>query len=282
MLGNRALYQDGWIASCRHGRLPWETSGTADFAKDRWELYALEDDFSQSEDLAGRYPEKLRALQDRFLVEAAKHGVFPLDDRFSERADVSLRPGHFAGRRELTFFPGMVRLPEGSAPRFSNVDHTIAVHAEIPAGGAEGVLICMGGDMAGWTLFVEGGRLRYHYNWFTVERYDVASDEALPEGRVTLRLEFECEDPRRRGGPADVRLFCDDRLVGRGRIARQVPGRFGESLDVGEDKMSPVCDRYRDRLPFRFTGKLGRVEVKLGEGAEPTSAERAEEQLRAD
>jgi arylsulfatase len=282
MVGNRALYMDGWIASCRHGRLPWETSGTSDFAQDRWELYNVEDDFSQSEDLASTYPEKLRALQDRFLVEAAKYNVFPLDDRFSERADVTLRPSHFAGRRELTFFPGMVRLPEGSAPRLSNVSHSITVHAEIPDGGAEGVLMCMGGDMAGWTLFVDEGRLRYHYNWFSFERYDVVSDEPLPAGRVTLRLEFDCKDPRQRGGPAEVRLFCDDRMVGRGRIAKQVPGRFSESLDVGEDKMSPVYDGYRDRLPFRFTGKLDRIEVKLGESAELTTAELIEEQLHAD
>src|SRR5690606_18368962 len=99
MLGNRALYLDGWMASCQHGRMPWETSGTADFAKDKWELYHIEDDFSQSEDLAGMFPEKLREMQDQFLIEAAKHNVFPLDDRFSERADVTLRPSHFSGRQ---------------------------------------------------------------------------------------------------------------------------------------------------------------------------------------
>jgi arylsulfatase A-like enzyme len=282
MLGNRALYKDGWIASCRHGRLPWETAGTSDFADDRWELYDIQEDFSQAEDLAAQLPDKLRELQDQFLIEAAKHDVFPLDDRFSERADVTLRPSHFSGRKELTFYPGMVRLPEGSAPRLSNVDHAITVHAEIPEHGAEGVLMCMGGDMAGWTLFVDGGRLRYHYNWFTVERYDVVSDAPLPKGRVTLRLELECEEPRRRGGPARVRLFCDDRLVGEGRIEKQVPGRFSESLDVGEDKMSPVFPGYRDRLPFRFTGKIDRIEVKLGEGAAVTAAELVEEELHAD
>jgi arylsulfatase A-like enzyme len=282
MLGNRALYMDGWIASCRHGRLPWETSGTADFAQDRWELYDIEDDFSQSEDLGEKLPDKLRALQDRFLVEAAKYNVFPLDDRFAERADVTLRPSHYSGRRELTFFPGMVRLPEGSAPRFSNVDHTITVHAEIPEAGAEGVLMCMGGDMAGWTLFIDEGRLRYHYNWFTFERYDVVSDEPLPKGRVELRLEFECQDPTNRGGPAEIRLLCNGRPIGRGRVEKQVPGRFSESLDVGEDKMSPVYPGYRDRLPFRFTGTLNRIDVQLGAAAARTAEELVELDLQTD
>lgn len=282
MLGNRAIYKDGWMACCRHGRLPWETSGTADFANDTWELYYIEDDFSQSEDLAARYPERLRELQDQFLVEAAKHDVFPLDDRFVERTDPSLRPGHFAGRDELTLYPGMTRLPEGSAPRFSNVDHAITVLAEL-AEDSRGVLICMGGDMAGWTLFVDDDRrLRYHYNWFTVERYDVISEQPLPTGRVALRLEFRCEDPERRGGPADVSLFCDEQPVAHGRIDKQVPGRFGECLDVGEDTLAPVFAGYRDRLPFRFTGTIERVHVTLGAGVERTRAELLQEQLHHD
>ena len=215
MLGNRALYKDGWIASCRHGRLPWQTSGAADFSKDTWELYYIADDFSQSEDIAAQYPERLRELQDQFLIEAAKYDVFPLDDRFLERTDPSLRPGYFTGRNELTLYPGMTRLPEGSAPRFSNANHTITVFAEL-AGDSRGVLICMGGDMAGWTLFVDDDRrLRYHYNWFTFERYDLISEDPLPIGQVELRLEFQCEDPQKRGGPADVHLYCNGHPVAR-------------------------------------------------------------------
>lgn len=281
MLGNRALYHDGWMASCMHGRMPWETSGTRDFAKDRWELYNIEDDFSQAEDLAEKYPDKLRQLQDLFLVEAAKYNVFPLDDRFSERVDPRLRPSFFSGRKELTLYPGMTRMPEGSAPKLGNVNHTLTIHAEIPPGGAEGVLVCMGGDMAGWSLFVEQGRLRYHYNWFTFERYDVSADEPLPEGRVTIRLEFEC-DSEERGAPATVRLFCNGCPLAQGRIEKQVPGRFSETLDVGEDSLSPVWPGYRDRLPFRFTGKLERIDIQLAEAAELTAREQIEEYLRAD
>jgi arylsulfatase len=281
MLGNRAIYHDGWIASCRHGRLPWVTSGTADFADDRWELYNVGHDFSQSEDLAASHPETLRELQDLFLVEAGRHDVLPLDNRFAERMDATLRPSFFGGRAEITLFFGMGRLPEASAPKTANVDHAIDVVAEVPEDGADGVLVCLGGDSAGWSLFVDGDRLHYHYNWFTLERYDVVADSPLPRGRVVLRVEFECETPEKAGGPAAVRLFHDGRLVGQGRIEKQVPGRFGfESLDVGEDTMSPVYPGYRERLPFRFTGRIERVELHVGEAADRTTEELVERHLQ--
>lgn len=282
MLGNRALYHDGWMASCRHGRLPWVTKGSADFKDDTWELYNIEEDFSQSVDLAGKHPELLREMQDRFLLEAAKYGVLPLDDRFVERLDVTLRPGFFTGRRHVTLRPGMGRLPEGSGPKLANIDHTISIRARIPDDGAEGVLVCLGGDNAGWSLFVEGGRLRYHYNWFQFERFDVISDEPLPAGDVELRMEFSCETPDARGGPAHVRLFCNDALVGEGRIDRQVPGAFGESLDVGQDSLSPVWPGYRDRLPFRFTGEIERVDFDIGEPIPRPVGELILEELRQD
>lgn len=281
MLGNRAIYHDGWIASCRHGRLPWVTRGTTDFSEDRWELYDIEDDFSQSEDLAASHPEKLRTLQELFLVEAGRHDVLPLDDRFAERMDATLRPGFFAGRRRIKLFPGMARMPEGSAPKLANVDHVIEVIAEIPQDGAEGVLICLGGDTAGWSLFVDGDRLRYHYNWFTLERHDVVAELPIPRGKGLLRMEFTCEAPGTPGGPARVRLFHGDRLAGQGRIARQVPGRFGfESLDVGQDTSSPVVPGYRGRLPFRFTGRIESVELRLGEPADRTTEELIERHLQ--
>jgi arylsulfatase A-like enzyme len=282
MLGNRALYRDGWMACCRHGRLPWQTSGTADFAEDRWELYNVVDDFSQADDLASAHPERLRQLQELFLVEAARFGVLPLDDRFAERNDVTLRPGFFTGRKRVSLPPGLVRLPEGSAPRLNNVDHTITVLVRIPDDGAEGVLVCLGGDWAGWSLFVDEGHLHYHYNWHNLERYDVVSNDPLPSGELKLRLEFRCDDPDVRGGPATVRLFCDDTWVGEGRVENQVRGRFGECLDVGEDSLSPVYPGYRDRLPFRFTGRIEEVVFELGEAAQLTKGELLDEQLGED
>jgi len=143
------------------------------------------------------------------------------------------------------------------------------------------VLVCLGGDTAGGSLFIDADRLHYHYNWFTLERYDVIADSPLPRGRVMFRMEFECETEDTPGGPAVVRLFHDDHLVGQGRIEKQVPGRFGwESLDVGKDTMSPVNPGYRERLPFRFSGRIERVELHLGEAAELTKQELIERHLQ--
>lgn len=282
MLGNRAIYRNGWMASCRHGRLPWETSGSAGFAEDEWELYNIEDDYSQANDLAEQYPELLSEMRALFLVEASRYNVLPLDDRFVERTDISARPGFFAGRSEVLLYPGMVRIPEGSAPKTANVHHEITIRAEIPDDGAEGVLLCMGGDWSGWSLFVDDDRLRYHYNRYDQDRYDIIADGPLPRGRVEIRLSVECDDPRDRGGPATVRLFCDDRQVAEGRVDHQIRGRFGEGLDVGEDTLSPVWGGYRDRLPFRFTGTIESVRMVLGEAAALTTGEMIEEQVRAD
>ncbi|RKG71580.1 arylsulfatase, partial [Corallococcus terminator] len=210
MFANRALYHDGWMASCRHGRLPWVNMGSADFAEDRWELYDIRKDFSQAKDLAAKHPEKLRELQDLFMVEAAKYNVLPLDDRFVERADVSLRPSWFYGRQRVTFYEGMTYLPEGSAPKTHNVSYTLTAVVDIPEGGAEGVIICLGGDVGGWTLYVKDRRLVYHYNFFDMVRSEAVSSEEVPSGRVELSVVFTNESTTL-GGPANVQLFINGR-----------------------------------------------------------------------
>ncbi len=282
VMGNRAIYSEGWIACCRHGRLPWVTAGSADFEEDTWELYNIEDDFSQSEDLASRYPEKLQALKDLFLVEAAKYGVLPLDDRFVERADITLRPNFFTGRKIIEFPPTLRFLQEGSAPKLTNTDHTLTMIVDVPPEGAEGVLFAAGGDGAGWSLFVDRDRLRYHYNFCDIERYDVIADTTLPRGRSEVSLVFTCDDPQQVGGPATVRLFCNGHQVAQGRIEKQIRGRyaFGECLDVGRDSRSPVWPGYRSRLPFAFTGRIEVARIELGEAAERTIGELVEEHMR--
>ena len=216
-----------------------------------------------------------------FMAEAGKYNVLPLDDRGAERMDVTLRPSFFYGRRKVALPGDMVRLPEGSAPKTCNVTHTLTVSAEIPKGGADGVLVCIGGDSGGWTLFVRDGRLVYHYNWFDIERYEVTSTERLPAGEVELSLDFRNESDKP-GGPASVRLFVDGKPCGDLKLPKQVPGRFSvESLDVGVDKMSPICKGYPRKQGFAFTGKIHGVTFEFeGPGAELSLEERHEQALR--
>jgi len=282
MFGHRALYFDGWIACCRHGRLPWMNAGSTDFSEDKWELYNIAEDFSESNDLVGENPGKLRELQDLFLTEAAKYNVLPLDDRFAERMDVNNRPSYFFGRNQVTLYPGMIRLPEGSAPKTHNITHTITVDAEIPEQGAEGVLVCLGGDTAGWSLYMMGGRLVYHYNWFDMERYEVTSNTKVPSGKVELKCEF-VNQTKTLGGPAIVNLFINGEMVGSGKLEKQVRGRFGvESLDVGVDALSPVSKSYTDKQPFWFTGIIKKVRFDFGDGTDLSAEEKLEQKIKMD
>jgi arylsulfatase len=238
-------------------------AASAPFDTDQWELYQIEKDFSQSENVAAANPAKLRELQDLFFAEAAKYNVLPLDDRFSERLDVTLRPSFFTGRQSVTFYPGMIRLPEGSAPKTTSCNHSVTVTAEVPKDGAEGVLVCVGGDTAGWSLCVEGGKLTYHYNFFDTERIKVEATSPLPAGKVEIRMDFT-HGGKGPGGPAAVSLHVNGNKVGEGKHARQVPFRFGvETLDVGMDTLSPVSNSYKAKLPFAFNGKIEKVVLDL-------------------
>ncbi|MFM9106293.1 MAG: arylsulfatase, partial [Chloroflexota bacterium] len=274
IMGNRAIYSDGWVAACFHGRTPWETGTNPDFEDDVWELYDLSSDWSQANDLAASNPKKLRELQDLFLIEAARHQVFPLDDRGVERAaDASLRTGFFTGRDRITLYDGMIRLPEGSAPKLNNVHHAMTVTATLPDAGAEGVLVALGGDSAGFTLYVKDQRLVYEYNWFNFARYKVVSTDPLPAGEVTLGFEFVPEAPSL-GSPADLTLTVNGAPAGTGKIERQVTARFStESLDVGQDCMSPVSKEYGPARFFPFTGAIESVEIDFPKGQATLSPE---------
>ena len=274
MLGNRAMYCDGWIASCRHGRLPWETAGSWKFEDDRWELYNISEDFSQAVDLAKKEPAKLRELQDLFMADAAKYNVLPLDDRFSERLDVTLRPSYFAGRNKVTFYPGMTRLPEGSGPKLVGVPFTLTAPIEVPKERAEGVIFALGGDAAGFSLFMWEGKIRFHYNFFAIRRYDFTSKAKLAPGKRTIKVTFTPESPKP-GSPAKVTVSVDGKQVAQGRVDEQIPQRCGtETMDVGMDCVSPVCSDYEKMGLFPFTGEIESVTFAFGAHTPPTGMER--------
>jgi len=265
MFGNRALYKDGWIATTRHGRLPWQTMGasTGDFDHDTWELYNLADDFSEANDVSAKYPDKLKELQSDFWVEAKKYNVLPLDDRFAERGDPSLRPSLIAGRTDFTYYPG-TRIPEPSAANTKNTSHTITATIEVPQGGADGVLVAEGGAAGGYTLYIKDGKPVYEYNYMAHERYKVASSETLSLGPAVIRVDFKYDGGVGKGGTAA--LFINDKKVGEGRIEKTCPSRFGpESFDIGTDNGSSVSEEYQP--PFAYAGTIKKVQIHIAPSA---------------
>lgn len=262
MFGNRAIYDNGWIAAARHPRLPWQGTINADFEKDPWELYNIEEDFSEANNLAAKNPEKLEKLQKLFLSEARKYNVLPLDDRVSERFDVQDRPSPAAGRTTFTYYSTGVSIPEGSAPSLKNRSFSITADVEIPESGAEGVLLTQGGRFAGWGFFLEDSKPTYVYNFVNAERYIIQSSEKLAPGKSTIKFNFDY-DGGGVGAGGIGRLFINDQPVAEGRIAKTIPYRLAldETFDVGRDTGTPIVETYQ--VPFSFTGNLQKVTLNL-------------------
>jgi arylsulfatase A-like enzyme len=262
IMGNRAIYHDGWIASARHG-VPWVLIGKkGDFENDKWELYDLASDFSQAIDVSEQHPDKLAELQALFEAEATKYDVFPLDDRFAERGQVANRPSVSKGRKIFTLYPGTVRVPEGSAPNLKMKSHRITAEFEVPEGGCEGVIVCCGGGSGGYSLFIKDGRLTYENNFFSRQRDVICAAEALPSGTVTAVFDY-VQEGKEWGEGGSAALSINGVQVGATRFAHVVPVRFSatETFDIGEDRGAPASDQYVG--PFKFTGALKRVVIEI-------------------
>ncbi len=273
IMGNRAIYQDGWIASARHG-VPWVLIGkTGDFENDRWELYDLRTDFSQAIDISAQHPDKLKELRALFETEATKYNVFPLDDRFAERGQVADRPTVSGDRKTFVLYPGTVRVPEGSAPNLKARSHRITAEFEVPPSGVEGVIVCSGGGSGGYSLFVRDGRLVYENNFFARQRDVIRSNEPLPIGPVSAVFEY-VQEGKGWGDGGSATLSVNGKTVGQATFAHVVPVRFSatETFDVGEDRGAPVSDQYKG--PFKFTGDLKQVVIEIDPNPSDPHADR--------
>jgi arylsulfatase A-like enzyme len=261
MFANRAIYSDGWVAATTPPLAPWAVGKTIDVDDYKWELYDIRKDFSQSENLASREPKKLRELQEQFWIEAAKYNVLPLDNSKIERMNVDNRPSLTRGRAVFSYYPGMTRIPEGSAPSILNKSFKIGADVEIPAAGAEGVLATQGGRFNGWGLYLLQGKPVFHYNTVGVHRYTIAAPDQLAPGPHTIVLDFAYEGGLGKSGTAT--LTVDGKQVAQGRIERTIPFRISadETLDIGEDTGTPVSEDYQ--VPFKFTGTLRKVAIQL-------------------
>ena len=232
--------------------------------KDNWELYNLDKDFSEAKDLAAKYPDRLKKLKTIFDQEARKNHVYPFDDRGSARLAVP-KPspgGADPNRTKFTYYANASRLSETAAPNTKNRSHRITAVIEMPAKGGEGVIVAEGGKSAGFSLYVQGGKLVYHYNWFERERTNLVSNAPLPAGKSTVTAEF-AYDGGGLGKGGEVVIGINGKEVGRKRVENTVAGRFGiDTFGVGSDTGSPVTDTYKP--PFPFTGKIERVDIEMG------------------
>jgi len=263
MFGNRAIYHDGWIASCFHGRLPWKRFDSVPFdgPQEKWELYDIRNDFSQGRDLAAERPDKLAELQELFDEEARRNNVYPLKEpgqTFGAKFAVhdSLR-----GTTKMTYTAAHQRMPERSVVNLKNCSFRITADITVPVGGCEGVIVAQGGNMAGWSLYVgPDGRPRYHYNWLGHEHYVAVSGTALAPGRHTVVIEHAYDGGM--GGGGDSVMSLDGVPVGHVRVEKSVPVIFsisGETFDVGMDSGAPVGDYPH---VYRFNGTIHGVTLE--------------------
>jgi hypothetical protein len=190
--------------------------------------------------------------------------VLPIDNSRVERLDVSIRPSLTAGRSVFTYYQGQTRIPEGSAPDMKNKSFKIAADVVIPAGGADGIIATQGGRFCGWGLYLLGGKPVFHYNLAGVHRFNIAGTEKLASGEHVIVVDFKY-DGGGVGKGAAVKITVDDKPVAEGRVDRSIPFRMAldETFDIGEDTGTPVSEDYR--VPFKFSGGLKRVLVRLEE-----------------
>jgi hypothetical protein len=230
------------------------------------ELYNINEDFSQAHNLAAKNPAKLKELQDAFDVEAKKYNVYPLDSSMVPRFDPAIRPSLTRGRSEFTYYPGMIRIPEGSAPNFKNKSWAIGAEVTIPQNGANGVLATIGGRFGGWVLLLQDGKPEFAYAFSNQpqDKFRITSDQPLMPGNHVVRLGFKY-DGGGIGKGATGTLFVDGKQVAQGQIPRTIAIRFSldETFDIGEDTGTPVVEDYADKMPFPFTGTLTKFVVVL-------------------
>ena len=274
MFGDHAIYHDGWIASTKVMRPPWVIAGGlgADPATFPWELYDLNKDWTQSEDVAAKYPEKLKELQDIFWKEAKKYQVLPLDATVATRL-ITPRPSITAGRNVFTWTAPLTGTPNGDAPSVLNASYKLTAEVEIPAGGAEGMLITQGGRFAGYGFYVLKNKPVFLWNLLDLKRIRWEGPELTP-GKHTLEFDFTYDglgmgtlayaSMSGIGRSGTGVLKVDGKEVVTKKMERTLPliMQWDENLDVGSDTGTPVDDADY-QVPFAFTGKIDKITLTI-------------------
>jgi arylsulfatase A-like enzyme len=260
MFGNRAIYKDGWYARTIH-RPAWNRTPTQALDKDPWDLYNSNEDFSLSNNIASKNPEKLKELQALFMSEAEKYHVLPIDDRLLERTDAKFvgRPDVMGERTSVTYGEGMKGMGIDIFINTRNTSYTIKADIDIAANG-NGVIVCQGGKFGGFSLYVKDGKPAFTYNYLGLEKYDITSPQALGPGRHKVVFDFKYDGGGLGKGGTGT-LSVDGTKVREGRLAKTQPGMFSvdDLADVGTDDGTPVTDYGAAAY---FNGRVEKVTVQ--------------------
>jgi arylsulfatase len=276
MMGQWALYDDGWFLSTKVNRAPWEAFGPANpdpLNNQVLELFNLNEDFSQTTDLAAKYPDRVKAMKDKFVAEAKKHDVFPMDASVAARI-VAPRPNITAGRTEFVYTTPMVGLPQGDSPLLLNTSYTITAEIDVSEAGAEGMILTSGGRFAGYGFYLLKGKPVFLWNLVDLERLKWEGPDALIPGKHTIEFDFKYEglgpgtlafnNFSGVGRPGTGTLKVDGKAVDTKAMPKTLPMilQWDESFDIGSDTLTGVNDAdYKP--PFALTAKLDKLTIKV-------------------
>jgi arylsulfatase A-like enzyme len=290
MAANRAIYHDGWIATTTPPAAPWllATGKLPDVNDYKWELYNIAEDFSENDDLAAKMPDKLKEMQALFLTEAAKYNVLPLDNTAFVRLQTP-RPSAIAGKTVFTYTGENSGIPLGNAPDIMDKDYTITAEITVPKGGAEGMIVTLGGRFGGYGLYLLKGKPVFCYNLLDLERFrwegglGAARDvlgKALEPGKHTLVFDFKYDGPGAGKGGTGV-FTVDGKELARKTLKHTIPltMTIDETFDIGVDTRTGVDDSYK--LPFRFTGTIDKLTFELGPSQLSAADKKAAEEAYA-
>ncbi len=265
IMGSRGIYQDGWFADTFGPRTPWVPGMPKDIGawnpeNDVWELYNLDEDWSQANDLATKMPERVKYMRNLFLVESAKNQNLPIGGGLWT---IVLNPEDMVSTpySEWTFRDPLIGMPEFTAPKLGKFDNAVSMDLDVPAN-ANGVLYALGSFSGGLALYVKDGVLNYEYNLFEIQRTKIKATDKLPEGKVKVEVESRLAAPKP-GSPLDVTLKVNGQVVAQGRVPITATFAFtaNDCLDIGSDLGSPVSPDYFDQAPFAFNGKIGTTKI---------------------
>jgi len=276
MMGQWALYDEGWLLSTKVNRAPWEAFGPANpdpLNNQVLELYDLTKDYSQTQDIAAANPDKVQELKAKFIEEAKKYGVFPMDASVAGRI-VAPRPNITAGRTEFVYTQPMIGLPQGDSPGLLNASYTITADIDVPEGGAEGIMLTSGGRFGGYGFYLLEGKPVFLWNLVDLKRVKWQAPDALTPGQHTVEFDFKYDGLGAGtlalnsfagvGSSGTGTLKVDGAVVDTQKMEHTLPMilQWDESFDIGSDSLTGVNDAdYQP--PFALTAKLNKLTLKV-------------------